>query len=101
MAAWEEIQPAVESAASRKARDLDQRGGDWQYTAGAGNLADQSLTLDADGRVQREYLQRGGDWYVNASGDLVLDADGRNAREYASPAPALVSAITGTKSEQV
>jgi len=101
MAAWEEQTIAVESPASRLARDLDNRGGDMQATSTGTLTGWTGLTLDADGRNDREYEQRRGDHYqVNADGqgwsELAYDPDGRNAREYADKYT-LVSALANKR----
>ena len=104
-AAWE-VQPAEETAASRKARDITQRGGDYNGATLDGDgewVGNDPYGLayagpnTAGGRNGREYLARGGDFYLDDDGEVAYDANGRNDREYATPAPALVSAITGQR----
>lgn len=77
-------QPPTESAAQRKARDINQRRGDWQLNA-SGNLV-YVAPNSTGGRTDREILRRGGDvYYTNdANGNPVrnVDANGRNDRIY-------------------
>jgi len=86
-----QIQPPVETAAQRYARDYGQQRGDWQ-----GN-EEGNLTYVANGRVNRTLLQRGGDVYYtyDENGQPVenLDENGRNEREY-------VNYVTGDSAVQ-
>jgi hypothetical protein len=95
------VSATLEDTASRKNRDLDQRGGEWNVKSGTldGNLdPTDNLTLVAAGREDREFNSRGGD--VTYSGKILApgapkyDADGRNARLYADRTT-LVSHLTG------